>query len=176
MSTSDVPGANPSNSDDLHMGCWGEHEDGSLIFVKSTEGDRVIYEMYDLNQTPVLFFQDAMIESGFKSKFSWDPKNPNKSFGKWTWHDKSAFPWDRIIKNARPGLTYASAADQLSAAQKVAQAMGHTAAPVDPNKLQHLVDQMGPRGKFMMAKIQAAIDSLPPDEALKEIKEISAKG
>lgn len=175
MSTNDVPGACPANADTLHMGCWGEHEDGSLIFVKSTEGDRVIYEMYDPSQTPILFFQDAMVEAGFKQKYSWDPKNPSKSFGKWTWHDKTAFPWDKVIKAARPGLMHASAADQLSAAQKVAQAIGAAPAPVDPAKIQHLVANLGPRGKFMMSKIQAAIDSLPPDEAIKEIaKEIQA--
>lgn len=189
MSTNDVPGANPTNADTLHMGCWGEHEDGSLIFVKSTEGDRVIYEMYDPNQTPILFFQDAMVEDGFKKKYSWDPTNPNKSFGKWTWHDKSAFPWDTVIKAARPGLQHASAADQLSAAQKVADALsdkptaaqlvasavGATPSPVDPAKLSHMLENMGPRGKFMMSKIQAAISMLPPDEAVKEIaKEIAA--
>lgn len=31
MSTNDVPGAKTENRDVLAMGCWAEHEDGSLI-------------------------------------------------------------------------------------------------------------------------------------------------
>lgn len=38
MSTNDVPGANPVNKDILAAGCWAEHADGSLLFVKGNEG------------------------------------------------------------------------------------------------------------------------------------------
>ena len=186
MSTNDVPGAVAANNDALRMGCWAEHaDDGTLIFVKSTEATpdgvkRVIYEMYDLAQVPVLFFQDAMTEDGFMKKYSWDPKNPGKSFGKWTWHDKTPFPWDKVIKATRPGLSHASVGDQLTAAQAAAKALGLERGveivpkPVDANKLQHLVDQMGPRGKYMMDRIQSAINNLPPDESVKEIQDIIA--
>lgn len=74
MATNDVPGANPSNADQLRMGCWAEHEDGSLIFVKSVEGSRVIYELYDVASNPIVQYTDAMPEEGFKTQFSWDPK------------------------------------------------------------------------------------------------------
>lgn len=48
MSTNDVPGANPKNADVLAMGCWAEHEDGSLIFVESVEGGTVVYSIFDI--------------------------------------------------------------------------------------------------------------------------------
>ena len=50
MSTNDVPGANPANRDELAMGAWAEHADGSLIFVESTEGGTCIYEVFDLSE------------------------------------------------------------------------------------------------------------------------------
>lgn len=37
MSTQDVPGANRANRDQLASGCWAEHEDGSLLFVKARD-------------------------------------------------------------------------------------------------------------------------------------------
>ena len=54
MSTTDVPGANPANRDELGVGSWAEHADGSLIFVESTEGDRVVYSMFDVSAEPVM--------------------------------------------------------------------------------------------------------------------------
>lgn len=48
MSTNDVPGANPVNGDKLGMGCWAEHQDGSMILVEGTEGNRVIYSIFDM--------------------------------------------------------------------------------------------------------------------------------
>ena len=58
MSTNDVPGADPRNSDELATGCWAEHEDGSLIFVESTEVNRVIYSVFDMSRTPPLEYRD----------------------------------------------------------------------------------------------------------------------
>jgi hypothetical protein len=120
MSTNDVPGANPANRDALAMGAWAEHADGSLIFVESNEGARVIYSIFDMSKTPIVEFRDAMPEVNFKREYSWDPARPSGE--KWTWHDKTPFPWDRVIREgARDGLRYASARDQLTAAERVAE-------------------------------------------------------
>ncbi len=125
MSTNDVPGTKASNADELGTGCWAEHEDGSLIFVESTEGGRVIYSIFDLAYKPPLEYRDAMPEKTFKSTFSWQADdNKAKKIGKWTWHDKTAFPWDRIIKQgAKEGVRHVTADDQMSAAAKVAESL-----------------------------------------------------
>ena len=72
MSTHDVPGNKLANNDKLAMGCWAEHDDGSLIIVESTEGGRIIYSMFDLDQTPIIEYRDSMPEQGFKDHFSYD--------------------------------------------------------------------------------------------------------
>jgi hypothetical protein len=48
MSTNDVPGARAENHDQLAIGCWAEHDDGSLVLVESTEAGRVIFSVFDL--------------------------------------------------------------------------------------------------------------------------------
>lgn len=47
MSTNDVPGLNPKNRDELHAGCWAEHDNGTLIYVLGTEGNKVIYDLFE---------------------------------------------------------------------------------------------------------------------------------
>jgi hypothetical protein len=94
MSTNDVPGANPRNGDELAMGCWAEHDDGSLILVESTEASRIIYSIFDMAKEPPIEYRDAMPEVSFKKTFSWDPKSANE---KWARHDKTPFPWEKII-------------------------------------------------------------------------------
>ncbi len=96
MSTSDVPGANPKNADKLATGCWAEHSDGSLLFVKGTENGQIVYELYDVVQTPPVYYQDAMREEAFKKAFSAPPVGASKE--DWTWHDKTPFPWARVMK------------------------------------------------------------------------------
>lgn len=121
MSTNDVPGHDDRNADELAMGCWAEHDDGSLIFVESTEGNRAIFCVFDVSKDPVVQYRDAMPIKGFKEQFTWDgsPKK-GKSKDKWTWHDKSPFPWERVIKaGVTAGAGYASADDQLTAAERV---------------------------------------------------------
>lgn len=100
MSTSDVPGARKSNNDELHGGCWAEHPDGSLILVHSTEGKRVIYDVFELKTGSAHEFRGIMAETEFKDEFSYRP-DKDKSDGvseRWTWHDKSPFPWDKVIE------------------------------------------------------------------------------
>lgn len=90
MSTNDVPGANPKNAYVLAAGCWAEHADGSLIYVKGTENDQVVYEIYDIAQDPPVYYQDAMREKAFKQQFSFPPVGASPE--EWTWHDKTPFP------------------------------------------------------------------------------------
>lgn len=133
MSTNDVPGANSKNCDVLAMGCWAESSDGSLIFVESVENGRAIYSMFDAATQPIMEYRDAMPVDEFKTVFSWQAdrsKIKNKKSKnvpadiKWVWHDKTPFPWDSVIKKgAKDGLKYASAADQLSDAQRVADSL-----------------------------------------------------
>lgn len=101
------------------MGCWAEHEDGSLILVESVEGGTVVYSMFDVAQDPPVEFRDAMPEAGFKSRFSY----PNVDDEEWTWHDKTPFAWDRIMADFPAGQRASSAAAQLSAAARVAASL-----------------------------------------------------
>jgi hypothetical protein len=137
MSTTDVPGAKSANNDVLAMGCWAEHEDGSLIFVESVEAGTVVYSMFDVSAEPVVEYRDAMPEKGFAKRFSWLGKNDVK----WTWHDKTAFPWERVMEHFPPGSRTASAGATMSTAARVARhpslrggpgGSGHRARPAGP--------------------------------------------
>ena len=155
MSTNDVPGYKDENNDELAMGSWAEHDDGSLILVESTEGDRVVYSVFDMSTTPITEYRDAMPTKDFEKQFSWDPKS--KKGIKWTWHDKTAFPWDRIIKNgAKDGLRHASAEDLLTAAERVAKSRKLRGQPFDEEAHAHKVEQVTPTGKGIIGRIQRA--------------------
>lgn len=161
MSTNDVPGAVSYNQDALAMGCWAEHDDGSLIFVQSTENGRVIYTIFDVSTDPITEYRDAMPETGFKKQFSWDPHN--KISVRWTWHDKTPFPWDRVIKHgASAGQRFASAHDQLNAAQRTAQSLKLKAEPFNEEMSEHMQTktETGPLGDRIIRAIQAAINEL----------------
>lgn len=154
MSTNDVPGHKAQNADTLAMGCWAEHQDGSLIVVSANENGRVIYSMFDKaagGDDDIVEYVDTMPETVFKSAFSWgaDKVGKEKSVPdiKWTWHDKTAFPLDRII-GARYGVRHASATDLLSAAARVAQSLSLRAKKV------------GHAAKAMFRRIADAIDGL----------------
>lgn len=160
MSTNDVPGANPVNNDELTMGCWAEHDDGSLIFVESTESVRVIYSMFDLSKSPPVEYRDAMSEVSFKKTFSWDPtktKGPNE---KWTWHDKTPFPWDSIIKLGVPdGGRFAAAEHLMSAAERVAESLKLKGAGISRD-IGHRADQARARANTIWNKLGRAIGEL----------------
>lgn len=115
MSTNDVPGANPVNSDTLKMGCWAESSDSSLIFVESVENGRVIYSVFDRSKQPIIEYRDAMDEKQFKRYFSKSSKGIT-----WTWHDKTPFPWDVVIKEgAKTGGRFSSLGDMITEAQSM---------------------------------------------------------
>lgn len=175
MSTNDVPGAHAANNDTLSMGCWAEHDDGSLILVEGVEpispGDpknRVVYSIFDTAKTPVVEFRDAMDEDRFKSQFSW---RTGLSKDKWVWHDKTPFPWSRAIKSGiSDGPRFSNLVDQLSSAQaaadtaavRVALALGiaNTGKPVDPDELSRLMQDR--RVRRIAERLQRAIDTLRP--------------
>lgn len=143
MSTNDVPGAKASNRDVLAVGCWAEHDDGSLIFVEGVEGSSIIYSLFDLAVDPATEYRDSMPENGFKKTFSWDPKA--KDTEKWTWHDKTSFPWDRIMKDFPAGQRHSSAAAQLSAAARVAGRLDLRAGAVRERAELHPTSQVPAR-------------------------------
>lgn len=156
MSTADVPGSKSFNNDQLSMGCWAEHADGSLILVESTEGDRVIYSVFDMAKTPIVEYRDAMPTNGFNDQFSYGKKSPEK----WTWHDKTPFPWDKVIKaGASDGQRFASAADQLNAAERVAESLKLRGQPLKAELVQHRAPRISARGQGVIDTIQDALDA-----------------
>lgn len=158
MSTQDCPGANPAHADVLAAGCWAEHEDGSLIYVKGTEGGQVVYEIYDVAQDPPVMYQDAMRESDFKTTFSYPPIG--KSDIKWTWHDKTPFPWNRVMKSFdKPRPQYADVHDTLSAASKVAESLRLRSHSLHPEGVGHMTEEEAPRGRGIIDKIQKSLDA-----------------
>lgn len=171
MATHEVPGSNPANNDELAMGCWAEHEDGSLLIVNSTEGGDVIYEMFDVSKDPPISYRDVMKESDFKSYFSWKSGDSGKGKKKklfkglkpgqekWLWHDKTAFPWDRVV-DEHSGQRYASAAGQLSAAERVAQAIGAEGKEIEKSQYGHKLEQTLSKVNTMMDKFNRAISEL----------------
>jgi len=149
MSTNDVPGAVESNHDELRMGCWAEHKDGSLLFVQSTEMNRVVFSMFDMSLDPPIEYREAMPEAGFKKAFSWDDgkkstkvKDKDIPMIKWTWHDKTPFPWNKVIKaGISDGPKSAAAEHVKSAAERIAESLESKAQEFDAASKEHLVDK-----------------------------------
>lgn len=157
MSTNDVPGAREENHDELAAGCWAEHEDGSLVLVESTEASRVIFSVFDMAREPIVEWRGALPEVNFKKRFSWNPSDPASV--KWTWHDKTPFPWDRVIaEGAEEGVRYASARDQLTAAARVAESLNMRAQ--DFHDRPERRDQSRPRLNTILGGLQTALNEL----------------
>lgn len=170
MSTNDVPGYNPKNADKLAMGCWGESPDGSLIFVEGVENGRVIYSMFDAAFDPVVEYRDAMPEAEFKTVFSWKanrtavkgkPSDKVPATIQWTWHDKTEFPWDRVIKKgAKDGARFASAHDQLSDAQRVADSLKLRGQKFKTEQADHMTEKTYGRVSGVFARLADRLQSL----------------
>lgn len=161
MATTDVPGAKKSNRDKLAIGCWAEHSDGSLLLVEGMERGKVIYSIFDMSQEPVVEFRDAMPEEGFKDYFSFDDKRPDME--RWLWHDKTTFPWDRVMRHFKAGYKAPSGLDQVSAARRVADRMklkGQQLNSSDVSDKVDLVEKVGKVGQIVVSKIQDAIREL----------------
>ena len=88
MSTAQVPGYVEANADKLHVGCWAESADGSLLLVEGVTRDgSVNYSVVDRSgDTPAEYYGE-LVEPAFKAEFS---------DAGWTWHDKTPFPWASV--------------------------------------------------------------------------------
>lgn len=168
MSTNDVPGHRAVNRDVLAMGSWAEHQDGSLILVLSTEADKVVYEIFELSGTEKFGYKHAMPDKKFKSNFSWDPKKVDNDVSneKWTWHDKTPFPWERVMKEIeKPVPEPVSATAKVSAAKRIIDSLRHRGEKLEGEKLSaetlsHMVDQESfPGAKRIVKSIARALDA-----------------
>lgn len=158
MSTNDVPGANPVNKDILATGCWAEFDDGSLLFVKGNEQKQVVYELYDISQSPPVSYQDAMEESAFKKQFSFPPIGNSKD--KLTWHDKTPFPWNRVMQSfSKPRPEFADVQDTLSAAARVAASLRLRAHEVTEENIEPKTEQTRAR-RGIMSRLSDAFAAL----------------
>jgi hypothetical protein len=125
-----------------------------LIFVVSTEGGRVIYNIFDTAVQPPVEYRDAVAEKAFKKQFSWPG-----SKDKWTWHDKTPFPWDRIMDlGGKAGAGFASADALNTAAQRVAQSRHLRGSEVDPDDYAHMTPKE--IAGSIVKKLQDAIKNL----------------
>jgi hypothetical protein len=155
MSTNDVPGYKTENNDELACGCWAEHEDGSLIFVESTEDNRVIYSIFDMAKLPPVEYRDAMAQVAFEKAFSYETGSDT-----WTWHDKTPFPWDRVIKaGAQDGGRPAFAEHQLNAAEKIADSLKLRGAAI-ARDIRHRADTSAKRAGSIWDKLSRAVAEL----------------
>lgn len=159
MSTNDVPGFKPEHHDELAMGCWAEHADDSLLLVESVEGGYVVYSMFDFADGPILEYRDKMAQGAFEKAFSYDPDKDDDDLNVlWIWHDKTPFPWDRIIdKGARPGLRFARGEDYETVAERIAR---HRKLHAHKFDYQSAVSKAGSATRAIKDKIQRAIGEL----------------
>lgn len=157
MSTQDVPGANPANKDQLAAGCWAEHEDGSLLYVKGTEDNQVVYELHDVAQEPAVYYNDAMREEEFKKFFSFPPIGTSDV--EWKWHDKTPFPWKRVMKTfGKPRPQIADVQEELKAAARVAKSLGLRARNITEAELGGRTEQVRDKTRTIWERFQEAFD------------------
>ncbi len=157
MSTKAVPGVVKANADELAMGGWAEHEDGSLIFVESVENGSVVFVMFDLGAEPVQY-RHAMPQSDFEKNFTYDPnKRRTAKNEEWTWHDKTPFDWNRVMQEFPDGQGSPSAVATITAAARVAKSLDARATKIDA--------QNADTGRSMMTKLRDMINEvLEPDD------------
>jgi hypothetical protein len=156
MSTHDVPGYKAENNDKLATGSWAEHDDGSLIFVESTEANRVVYSMFDMAKLPPVEYRSAMPQVTFEKTFSFG----NDLDEVWTWHDKTPFPWDRVIKaGVSDGVKPAFAEHTMTAAERVAESLRLRGGRISGD-MGHMADQVRARGVSIWDKISRAVAEL----------------
>lgn len=160
MATSSVPGADPKNFDELHPGCWAEGDDGaSLIYVLGYENGQVVFQLYDTSDG--LYYQDAMIEDEFKAMFSFPPVGTSKD--KWTWHDKTPFPFDRVMKRfRRPAPQHADVeAEEESVARKIARRLKIRGRRIDKSSITAQTNEEAKRAGYeIMDRIATALGRL----------------
>lgn len=156
MSTNDVPGASARNADELAAGCWAKHNDGSLIFVEGTENDKVVFVMFDLATEPPTEYRTAMPTAGFKKSFSFPPVGTSKD--KWTWHDKTPFPWDDVMKSIKTTRPSSPSAEQtISAAKRVADSLNARGQKLQEENYEHMTETASRPGRAVIDKITRAM-------------------
>lgn len=156
MATQDVPGANPANADKLAHGNWAEHADGSLILVEGNESGRVVFQMFDLTHRPYTRWLGAMTEAEFKLKFSFKPIGTSTE--RWTWHDKTSFPWDRVMSVFQaPKPEFVNPEDELSAAQRVAESLKLHGQRLTEDIVAGRAEQKARRGHAIWDRIDSAV-------------------
>ena len=167
MSTQCAPGYKGSNSDSandvLFKGCWAEADAESLLFVEDIDekDNIVIFNIFDLSKDPILDYRDSMTIDDFKEEFSYGSKMNKKIKGnKWTWHDKTKFPWKKIIKaGGQDGMRIAEANQVLSLAAQLAAHKHLRGNPVDKqDKLKYLDPEEKSNMKKLVAKLKNVLD------------------
>jgi len=160
MSTTAVPGADPKNLDQLDQGCWAEDAgQTSLVHVIGHEHGSVVFQLYDLSETPIIFYQDAMLAKDFKDFFSVPPFGTSDVT--WTWHDKTNFPFDRVMKRFSSKTSHhADVQDQLSIVQKIAQKLHMTGSRLAKEELTAQVEQQRSRGEAIIEVIGEALGKI----------------
>jgi len=158
MSTYDVPGSNPANGDSLHPGCWAETDDDSLVYVEgvSTNENSVIYSIFDLTDpNNPIEYRDSMPIDGFEELFKNSPD-------KWIWHDKTPFPWQRVMAIFKDGNKIPSADQIISAAEKIAASRQLIKNKLKKDTFSHRVKNTNitRSGSIIIDKIQRAINEL----------------
>ena len=156
MGTYDVPGKKKSNRDELHIGCWAEHDDGSLLLIEGLEDGKVVYSIFDLSKEPPIEYRDAMSERAFKDFFSWEKDDDEK----WFWHDKTAFPWDKIMAYFKEGPKDVSALDQMTAAERVAKRMELKGLAIKKSSVSHKSPSTEKKRNIIINKVQRALEEL----------------
>ncbi len=160
MSTNDVPGANPVNKDYLDRGAWAEDKDQtSLVHVIGKEAGSVVFQLYDLDENPIIFYQNAMIESEFKDFFSVPPVGTSEV--EWTWHDKTDFPFDRVMKRFSSKASYhADVQEQMSAAKRINAKLKMKAQRLTEADVSAQMDQERGRGLAIIDAIGNALSKI----------------
>jgi hypothetical protein len=159
MGSHDVPGANKANVDELNIGCWAEHQDKSLLYVKGIEGDTVVFELYDTMHTPPTVYTHALPTVAFKKQFSYPPTGTSKE--RWLWHDKTTFPWDRVMATiGKPKPEFATAEQTICAAQRIAESLGARAREVSQEGTAHEQDIATQKGRAILDRIAKAIGEI----------------
>jgi hypothetical protein len=163
MSTCDVPGfddkKSTSKTDVLKIGVWGDHSDGSLVLVEGIEQGRVVFSIFDMSLTPPMEYRDSLPEKQFKSQFSFNSRDSIVKDG-WSWHDKTQFPWNKIMDNFPDGTRYPSADYALNEAQRIAKIKDLRGAIVKKENYSHMIEKVGIKGKMIIDKIQRAVNEL----------------
>lgn len=163
MATQDVPGfddvKSDAKNDELGIGMWGEHDDESLILVEGVEQGRVIFSMFDMSPTPPMEYRDSLPEQQFKRQFSWNSDESIVNKG-WRWHDKTQFPWNKIMDNFSDGTRYPSADYVVNEAQRIAKIKSLRGAVVKRENYSHMMENVGRKGRVIIDKIQRAVNEL----------------